>query len=273
LFRKRKMNVVSVWIIVIFTVIAITLVSMFMVTYNSIMRSEIQATLREQVEVLRDNADSQVVDVVQNQLARRLATKDAASGYIGELAAGHIPSVEEIRALTGYFVQVQATQMNCERVELYFPSTGIVMGSHGVQYLTDRKYTVSNSIVDYMRALYPSDGIWVKRTVPYGGGEKVYFTFLRMYPGIYPAGQEPMLAVSIEEVNFLSLLRSSMRTLNESDTLMLVDPTGVIWSTEDAALLPVGASLPEPDLAADAVRFDNGYGAVDGRQFEIPGRI
>ena len=86
--RKRKMNVVSVWIIVIFTVIAITLVSLFMLVYSSILRSEMQATLREQVEVLRDNADHQVVDVIQNQLARSLATKDASTGYINALANG-----------------------------------------------------------------------------------------------------------------------------------------------------------------------------------------
>lgn len=262
MFRKRKMNVVSLWIIVIFTVIAITLVSMFMIVYNSILRSEVQATLREQVEVLRDNADTQVIDVIQNQLARRLATKDVSTGYINALAAGHVPTVQEIRTLYNYFEQVLVTQTSCERIELYFPSTGIVVGSHGVQYLADRKYTVSNAVVDYMRALYPSDGVWVKRTVPNGGSEKNLITYLRMYPGVYAAGQEPMMAVSVEESNFLALLRSSMRTLADDDTLVLVNPNGEIMCAEGELQTLAGTVIPEPNLAADSVRFENGQSGM-----------
>jgi len=257
------MNVVSVWIIVIFTVIAVTLVSLFMLVYSSILRSENRATLREQVEVLRDNADTQVIDVIQNQLALRLATNDVSTGLIHRLAEGHLPSVEEIRTLTSNFVQVRASIQYCERVELYFPASGIVVGSQGVQYLNDRKYTISNPAMDYMRSLYPTDNAWVKRTVTDTGTVENLFTFLRMYPGVFRSGQEPMLAVSIEEKNFLTMLRGSMRTLSQDETILLVQPSGVIWSMEDndadaSAAVLVGTVLPEPDLANDSTKFANG---------------
>ncbi len=260
--RKRKMNVVSVWIIVIFTVIAITLVSLFMLVYSFILRSEVQSTLREQVQVLRDNADTQVVDVVQNQLARRLATNDVSTGLINMLAEGHLPSVEEIRTLTNNFAQVRASIQYCERVELYFPTSGIVVGSQGVQYLNDRKYSISNPVMDYMRTLYPADNTWIRRIVPDGSTTKNVFTFLRMYPGVFQRGREPMLAVSIEEKQFLSMVRASMRTLNEDETILLIQPSGVIWSMEDtdeeAAAALVGTMLPEPDLANDSITLANG---------------
>lgn len=263
--RKRKMNVVSVWIIVIFTVIAVTLVSLFLLVYSSIIRSELQGTLREHVEVMRDNADAQIIDVVQNQVARRLATKDISTGYIQSMANGYVPTVMDIRTLTDFFGQVLATVENCEKVELYFPSTGIVVGSHGVQYLHDRKYTKSNELVDYMGSLYPSDHVWLKRTVPDGSSQKNLFTYLRLYPGVFPAGKEPMLAVSVEETNLLSMIRACTRTVDKEDTIMLVAPDGVILSSEThdaAAAALVGTQLPDTDLSTDAVQFGDGFSAL-----------
>jgi len=263
--RKRKMNVVSVWIIVIFTVIAVTLVSLFMLVYSSILRSEVQDTLREQVKVLRDNADTQVIDVIQTQLARRLATNDISTGYITALAEGHIPSIAEIRTLSSNFAQVRASFPQCERIELYFPSSGVVIGSHGVQYLNDRKYTVSNPVMDYMRSLYPAENVWLKRVVPDGSTTKNVFTYLRLYPGVFAAGQEPMLAVSIEETNFLSLLRTSMRTLAADDTIILVQTDGMIWSIENADesdLLLIGTALPETVFSTDSIHLANGRSGI-----------
>ena len=163
--RKRTINVVSIWIVIIFTIIAVTLVSMFLMVYRSILQSEAHSSLREQVEVLRDNAASQVMDVILNQAARRLATKDAGTGYIAEIAAGVMPDTTEIRELTRFFTEVRASIDFCERIELYFPANDLIIGSQGVQYLSDRKYTVPNSAVDYLRPFYPADNVWFKRTV------------------------------------------------------------------------------------------------------------
>ncbi len=273
--RKRKMNVVSVWVIVIFTVIAVTLVSMFLMVYSSIMLGEARSTLREQVKVLRDSADTQVVDVIQNQMARRLATSDASTGYISAMVNGHLPSVEQIRTLNSYFVQACASLPYCERVELYFPSSGVVIGSHGVQYLNDRKYTVSNQTLDYMRSLYPSDGLWMMRTVPNGAVTKNLFTYLRLYPGVYPAGMEPMLAVSVEETNFLSLLRSSMRTMHEEDVILLVQPDGRILSLEDEnpndGVSAVDTLLPQGNLTADTITLADGRSGLIAEAASVSG--
>lgn len=255
--RKPKINVVSMWIIVIFTIIAVTLVSMFLMVYRSILQSEAQATLREQVEVLRDNADRQVVDVIQNQAARRLATKDAATAYIASIAAGYMPDTATIRELAQYCYAVKASVEGCEKLELYFPALDLAIGSHGVQFFTDRKYTISNPAVDYMRRMYPSENRWIKRSVVEMANEVSYITYLRSYPGVFAAGQEPMIAVSVEESELLTMMRNSMRALGKDDLLMLVDQEGEIWSTEgDAAL--VGTQLPSVQLNTDTVSLADG---------------
>ena len=255
--RRRKINVVSIWIIVIFTIIAVTLVSMFLMVYRSILQSEARSTLREQVEILRDNADRQVVDVIQNQAARRLATKDASTGYIASIAAGNMPDTATILELTQYCNAVKATVEGCEKLELYFPALDMAIGSQGVQFFTDRKYTVSNPAQDYMRSMYPSDNVWVKRTVVEIANEVSYVTYLRSYPGVFAAGQEPMIAVSVEESELLKMLRNSMRALGSDDLLMLVESGGTIWSTDgDAAL--VGTSLPSVQVNTDTATLASG---------------
>jgi len=256
--RKRKINVVSVWIVVVFTVIAITLVAMFMLVYHSIVQNEIRTALREQAIVLRDNADTQLIDVLENQAARRLASKDIQTGYIDAMADGYTPTTAEIREITAVFNEVKATIPDCTKLELYFPSSGIVIGSQGVQYLMDRKYTVANSAVDYMRSLYPSDGVWMKRTVTETGSEHTYITYLRLYPGVYSAGTEPMLAISIEEADFLTLVRASMRTLDKELALLLVEPDHVVFSAEEAMASLVGKQFPYPDLVSDTAVLSDG---------------
>ncbi len=251
--RKRTINVVSIWIVIIFTIIAVTLVSMFLMVYRSILQSEAHSSLREQVEVLRDNADSQVMDVILNQAARRLATKDAGTGYIAEIAAGVMPDTTEIRELTRFFTEVRASIDFCERIELYFPANDLIIGSQGVQYLSDRKYTVPNSAVDYLRPFYPADNVWFKRTVVETGSEHTYITYLRTYPGVFAEGCAPMLAVSVEDSELLTALRSSMRALGADDLLMLVDQDGMAWIADTAleglSLAAADGSLEVVDLA------------------------
>ena len=69
-----------------------------------------------------------------------------------------------------------------------------------------------------------------------------------------------MLAVSIEETNFLSLLRASMRTLDSEDYLLLVDLDGIIWSAEagDESVPVVGTALPTVSLSTDLASLANG---------------
>lgn len=256
--RKRKTNVVSVWITIIFTLIAVTLVSLFLLVYHSILQAEVRTAIREQVNVLRDNADVQVVDVIQNEAVRRLAAKDAQTGFFTAMADGQQPSIEEITAMTAYFTQVKATIESCERVELYFPSSGIAIGSQGIQYLNDPKYAAGNSTLDYMCDLYPTDDQWVKRTAWDVGSERDYVTYLRFYPGVYAYGTEPMFAVTLEEAELLKLIRGSKRTLDEELSLLLVKPDGTVWAAEDAYAGLVGMSIDYTGHASNISILDDG---------------
>ena len=262
--RNRKMNVVSVWIIVIFTVIAVTLVALFMLMYQSIMRSEVHATMREQVEVLRDNADAQVVDEIESQIARRLASKDVNTGYISAIVDGQIPSSQEILALSAYFTELRATVENCERIELYFPESGLVIGSHGVQFLYDRKYQTGHALPDYLLAELPAGKQWLKRKTAYSGSSeiKTMITYVRIYPGVFPAGKEPVLAISFEQNNFVDRLRKTLRSLNSEDFLLLVDQNGLVWSAADAQADLLDTVLPSTDLVSDSVELANGQRCI-----------
>ncbi|MBR6569961.1 MAG: helix-turn-helix transcriptional regulator [Clostridia bacterium] len=262
--RKRKMNVVSVWIIVIFTIIAVTLITMFMLTYQSILKTEVRTALREQVEVLRDNADLQVVDVIENQIARRLASKDISTGYIQAIAEGHMPSSTEILDLTAYCAEVRVSISDCERVELYFPANQLVIGSQGVQFLTDSKYQSHASGLDYLRVHYPADQQWLKRKVITSGTseERNQVIYLRMYPGVYPAGKNPMLAVTFNENELVTLMQDSLRSLNSDDYLLLADKDGVVWCTDSDHAALLGTQLPQSGLADGMVELADGSRAM-----------
>ena len=67
---RKGVNLVSVWIIVIFTVIAVTLVTILMLVHTSIMNQELRYTLREQITVLSDNADLQVMEPIRSRVQR-----------------------------------------------------------------------------------------------------------------------------------------------------------------------------------------------------------
>ena len=69
---RRSVNVVSMWIVVIFSVIAVTLVAMLLLVYSSILNRELRYALREQITVLADNADLQVMEPIRTEAVRRL---------------------------------------------------------------------------------------------------------------------------------------------------------------------------------------------------------
>ena len=70
---RRSVNLVSMWIVVIFSIIAVTLVAMLLLVYGSIRNQELRYTLREQITVLADNADAQVMEPIRGEAVRRFA--------------------------------------------------------------------------------------------------------------------------------------------------------------------------------------------------------
>ena len=70
---KRMINVASIWIIVIFTVIAVMLSGIFMLVYSSIQNQEANSTLREEASILSDNADYQIMTPMRTEPVRRLS--------------------------------------------------------------------------------------------------------------------------------------------------------------------------------------------------------
>lgn len=66
---RKKINIASLRIIVIFTVIAITVAALFVLVYHSVLQKELHTTLRDQADMLADSADAKLVDAMQNQVA------------------------------------------------------------------------------------------------------------------------------------------------------------------------------------------------------------
>ena len=73
---KRMINVASIWIIVIFTVIAVTLLGIFILVYSSAQNREAYSTLREEASILSDNADYQIMTPIRTEPIRRLTAKE-----------------------------------------------------------------------------------------------------------------------------------------------------------------------------------------------------
>ena len=119
---KRRMNVVSVWVIVIFTVVAATLVLMLNLLYGYFSREELRHTLREQATVLADNADAQLVDAIENQALQRLAGKPNAAMLISRLAQTDSPASSDIRTLVNLIGETTASLQAVDRIELFFPA-------------------------------------------------------------------------------------------------------------------------------------------------------
>ena len=99
---KRKMNIAILWIVVIFSVIAITLVALFGLIHHSIQQEELHYTLRDRVTVLADHADAQVIDTMENQVLRRMAALDTSTQYITSLSKDLSLDTEKILSLTDY---------------------------------------------------------------------------------------------------------------------------------------------------------------------------
>ena len=76
---RRSVNLVSMWIVVIFSVIAVTLAAILHLVYSSILNQELRFTLREQITVLADNADLQVMEPIRSEAVRRLTAKEGFS--------------------------------------------------------------------------------------------------------------------------------------------------------------------------------------------------
>ena len=239
---KRMVNLASIWIIVIFTVIAVTLVGIFVLIYSSILNREMNATLREEVSVLSDNADYQIMEPLRAEPARRLAAKEGFSDAVRSVALKGEADSMEIHALSGWCAAVCAATSPCDYVELYFPEIKMAVGSDGVHFLGDKKYRVRESNYSFLIGAEPESMIWLRRVFSENGEDVPYIVYMRPLPGIFTGKETPMIVSAVKEEKLHALLRRSLRTLGEADRVFLSDIQGVIWSAEDTAL--AGTALP-----------------------------
>lgn len=256
---RKKINIASLWIIVIFTVIAITVAALFVLVYHSVLQKELHTTLRDQADMLADSADAKLVDAMQNQVAQRLAAKDQETGYIHAFAS-QMPSSAEIRALTTYFTEINAAFSQTDRVEIYFPFHRMIVGSQGVHFLNDKKYERQQTEYDYLLQEASWDMKWLRVSLAQEGGEEPYILFVRAYPGVFTAECQPLLILSVAEASFHAMLRSSLRTLGQEDAILLVDAEGRIWSAPDEAL--IDTVLPVPEFSMQSCVLADGQEVV-----------
>jgi len=253
---KRKVNIASMWVIVIFTMIACTLVALFMLVYHSILQEELHDTLRDQVAVLADHADVQIVDTMDAQAVQRIASKDASTSYISTIAASEYPDATDIRGLITHLAEVNALLDQADRIEMYFPKSGMIAGTQGVYFLNDKKYTTQETPYDFLLEIDAGDSVWMRRLVLFNNTETLYISFVRPYPGVYDSGEEPQLVLSIKEETFHTLLRKSLRTLDEKDLIFLTDKNGKIWTASDSAL--INTVLPTVESSFQPCTLQNG---------------
>ena len=161
---KRMVNVASIWIIVIFTVIAVTLVAIFVLVYSSILNREMYSTLREEVTVLSDNADYQILETIRNEPARRLAMKNGLTETVQDMCRKGEAGSMEIQALSNGCAAVCAAIPSCDRLGLYFPQMQMVVGSDGVHFLDDKKYTVRESRYAFLTDLTDDSPVWLRKS-------------------------------------------------------------------------------------------------------------
>ena len=253
---RRSVNLVSMWIVVIFSVIAVTLVAMLLLVYSSILNQELRFTLREQITVLADNADLQVMEPIRSEAVRRLTAKEGFSETMQSVCARQTAESREIRALAGWCAEVNAATSQTNRVDIYFPGQAMTVGSEGVRFLADKKYAVQASNYAFLSELNPEDSVWMRRVMEESGEEIPYIVYAGPFPGIFPAGANPMVVVSVQEEKLHELIQKSLRTLNEGDRVFLTDFEGVVWSAQDPSL--VGAQLPLADSTLEAVHLLDG---------------
>ena len=253
---KRMVNLASIWIIVIFTVIAVTLVAIFILVYSSILNRELYSTLREQAAVLSDNAAFQILEPLRSEPARRLVGKENFSDVLQEILRKGEADSPNIQTLSSWCASVCAAISPCDRMGLYFPDTGIMVGSDGAHFLNDKKYTVRESDYAFLNGADAENMAWRRQYFGEEGARVPYVVYVRPLPGVFPEGKTPMIVSGLKEERLHELLRRSLRTLGENDRIFLSDPQGVIWSAADEAL--VGTTLPITDLNNLFCRLDDG---------------
>ena len=249
-------NLASVWIIVIFSVIAVTLLGIFMLVYSSVMNQEINSALRDEASVLSDNADYQIMDSIRNEPARRLVAKQGLSDTVRAVTVKGEADGVEIQAMSEWCAGVCAATSTCDRVVLYFPETQMAVGSDGVHFLGDKKYMVRESSYSFLIDVEPESMVWLRRSFSENGADVPYILYVGPLPGIFPSGKTPMILSAVKEEKLHALLRRSLRTLSGGDRVFLTDIQGVIWSAEDTSL--VGTALPNAQHSGQSCRLQDG---------------
>lgn len=253
---KRMVNLASIFIILIFTVIAVTLMAIFVLVYSSILSREQYSTLREEATILSDNADFQIMEPFQNEPARRLGGKEGLAETAQSVSRKGEADSMGIRALSAWCAAACAATSPCDRVELYFPDMKMAVGSDGVHFLDDKKYKVRKSSYAFLTKITPESTAWLRLNFPENGVETPYIVYVRPLPGVFPEQGAPMIVAAVREDRLHEMLRNSLRTLGDADMIFLSDYQGVIWSAADAAL--VGTKLPMTDLNNQTRRLQDG---------------
>ena len=253
---KRMINLASIWIIVIFTVIAVTLVAIFMLVYSSVVSREMSSTLREEASILSDNADYQIMDPIRSEPARRLVARLGLQDTVQAVSRKGEADSAEIQAMAEWCAAVSAATATCDRVVLYFPEARMAVGSDGVHFLSDKKYTVRESAYSFLAEAEPESMVWLRLYFRESGEDVPYIVYIGPMPGIFPERKTPMIVTAVREEKLHTLLRRSLRTLGEKDMVFLSDIQGMIWSAEDASL--VGTSLPIAKPGGQACRLQDG---------------
>ena len=160
---RRSVNLVSMWIVVIFSIIAVTLVAMLLLVYGSIRNQELRYTLREQITVLADNADAQVMEPIRGEAVRRFALKAGFSELLQAVCGKEEADSREIRTLAGWCAEVNAAIPQSNRVDIYFPDRSVVVGSEGVRFIADKKYVVQASNYAFLGGIEAGETAWMRR--------------------------------------------------------------------------------------------------------------
>lgn len=253
---KRMVNLASIWIMVIFTVIAVTLIAIFVLVYSSILNREMYSTLREETTVLSDNADYQIMEPIRSGPARRLTAKNGLTAMAQAVCREEKADSLEIQALSNWCASVCAAIPSCDRLGLYFPQSRMVTGSDGVHLMDDKKYSVNANRYAFLAEIEMESTVWLRKIFSENGEDVPYIVYVRPLPGIFPDRKAPMIVSALKEENLHALLRNSLRTLGAEDMIFLSDIQGVIWSAEDASL--IGTRLPIAESSNQTCSLQNG---------------
>ena len=249
-------NLASIWIVVIFTVIAVTLLGIFVTVYTSILDREMNGTLREEASILSDNADYQIMEPIRSEPARRLAAKEGLSDTVRSVSLKGEADSAEIKAICEWCAAASAATATCDRVILYFPEARMAAGSDGVHFLDDKKYTVRESAYSFLENAEPDSIAWLRLSFSENGEQVPYIVYVGPLPGIFPGGKTPMIVSAVKEEKLHDLLRRSLRTLGDGDRVFLSDIRGVIWSAEEPDM--VGTVLPIAHTGDRSCRLQDG---------------